>query len=233
MADSIRILVVEDELSLREGIKLNLELEDYEVICAETGIEALNIFDNQRFNVLILDVMLPEMDGFALCEQIRLKNATIPIMFLTAKNTQGDKLEGLKKGADDFMTKPFNLEEFLLRVKVLVKHSLKGSEKEKSLNVYNFGDNKIDFSTYEAIGVNGKFNLSHKEAMLLKLLIERRGQVVPRAEILSSVWGYDVYPSTRTIDNFISSFRKYFEQNPKKPNYFFSVRSVGYKFVGS
>ncbi|MCL4119511.1 UNVERIFIED_CONTAM: hypothetical protein GTU68_014415 [Idotea baltica] len=232
MAENIRILVVEDELSLREGIQLNLELEGYEVITAEDGVEALQIFEQQRFNVIILDVMLPEMNGFSVCEKIRLKDDTIPVMFLTAKNAITDKLEGLKKGADDFMTKPFNLDEFLLRVKVLVKHSLKTTNDGKQLLVYTFGENNVNFSTYEAKGVTGKFNLSHKEAMLLKLLIERKGQVVPREEILSSVWGYDIYPSTRTIDNFISAFRKYFEENPKQPNYFFSVRSVGYKFVG-
>ena len=232
MEENIRILVVEDELSLREGIQLNLELEGYEVITAENGVEGLQYFEKQRFNVVILDVMLPEMDGFAICEKIRLKNDTIPVMFLTAKNAITDKLEGLKKGADDFMTKPFNLEEFLLRVKVLVKRSMNLNNEGKQLLVYSFGNNKVNFSTYEANGVSGKFNLSHKEAMLLKLLIERKGKVVPREEILSSVWGYDIYPSTRTIDNFISAFRKYFEDNPKQPNYFFSVRSVGYKFVG-
>ncbi len=227
----IRILLVEDENTLREAIKLNLELEDYEVVAVETGLKGIETFDNQRFNVVILDVMLPEMDGFSVCEQIRLKNTTIPIMFLTAKNTQNDKLEGLKRGADDFMTKPFNLEEFLLRVKVLIKHSLKGSEQEEQLTIFEFGNNKVNFSTYEAKGVKKPFNLSYKEAMLLKLLIEKKGQVVSREEILSSVWGYDVYPSTRTIDNFISSFRKYFEINPKQPKHFLSVRSVGYKFI--
>lgn len=232
MSENIRILLVEDETSLREGIQLNLEMEDYEVVSAETGVEALQLFDSQRFNIVVLDIMLPEMDGYAVCEQIRLKNSSIPILFLTAKNAISDKLEGLKKGADDFMTKPFNVEEFLLRIKVLIKHSLKGSEQEKQLTIFEFGKNKIDFATYEAQGIHKTINLSFKEAKLLKLLIERRGEVVSREEILSSVWGYDVYPSTRTIDNFISSFRKYFEEAPKQPKHFLSVRSVGYKFVG-
>ncbi len=226
----MRILLVEDEESIRDVVKLNLELEDYEVVATANGKDALKAFHEQHFDLLILDVMLPEIDGFQICEQVRLTNMDVPIIFLTAKDTPMDRITGLKKGADDYLTKPFVLEELLLRVNNLIKRTSKAPE--NTPEVYTFGGNKINFATYEAEGNPGKFTLTKKEAMLLKLLIDRRNEVVSRQQILQSVWGYDVYPSTRTIDNFILSFRKYFEKDPKNPHYFLSVRGVGYKFVG-
>jgi two-component system alkaline phosphatase synthesis response regulator PhoP len=226
-----RILLVEDEKHLREVIKMNLELEDYEVVTAATGKTALKMFGEQAFHLIILDVMLPEIDGFTLCEQMRLRNDSIPILFLTAKDTGKDKILGLKKGADDYMTKPFNLEEFLLRVKALVRRSYRAADDSPAAGIYRFGSNEINFATYEAKGARGSFNLTKKEVALLKLMIERRNEVVSRQEILQFVWGYDVFPSTRTIDNFILNFRKNFEQDPRHPVYFHSVRGVGYKFT--
>ena len=173
--------------------------------------------------------MLPEVDGFQLCEQIRLENLEVPIMFLTAKDTTLDRVLGLKKGADDYLTKPFNLEELLLRVRNLIRRTTK--DPVQSAETVEFGTNKINFITFEATGQKGDFNLTKKEAMLLKLLIDRKNEVVSRQQILQAVWGYDVYPSTRTIDNFLLSFRKSFEKDPKRPTFFLSVRGVGYKFV--
>ena len=228
----IRILLVEDEEHLQEAIKLNLELEGYKVVAAGTGTEAVKIFKAERFNLVVLDVMLPEMDGFAVCEAIRLHNGTVPILFLSAKNASEDKILGLKRGADDYMTKPFNLEEFLLRVNVLVKRSLSQEEKKEMSDIYRFDGNEVNFKTYEISGKgNEKIRLTKKEIALLKLLIERRNEVVSREQILETVWGYDIYPSTRTVDNFILAFRKYFDKDPKEPRYFHSVRGVGYKFV--
>jgi two-component system alkaline phosphatase synthesis response regulator PhoP len=226
----MRILLVEDEENIRDVVKLNLEMEDYEVVATDNGKDALKHFHEQHFDLIILDVMLPEIDGFQICEQIRLTNMDVPIIFLTAKDTPMDRIHGLKKGADDYLTKPFVLEELLLRVSNLIKRTSKAPG--NTPEVYQFGDNKINFATYEAEGNPGKFALTKKEAMLLKLLIDRRNEVVSRQQILQSVWGYDVYPSTRTIDNFILSFRKYFEKDPKNPKYFLSVRGVGYKFIG-
>ncbi len=231
MQNQQRILLVEDEKHLQEVIKLNLELENYEVVAADKGKLALKKFNEQAFDLIILDVMLPEIDGFTLCEQMRLKNDSIPILFLTAKDTGKDKIIGLKKGADDYMTKPFNLEEFLLRVKVLAKRSLQNKVDTTDLQTFEFGGNHLNFTTYEATGQSGAFNLTKKDVALLKLLIERKNEVVSRQEILQFVWGYDVFPSTRTIDNFILNFRKQFERDPKKPVYFQSIRGVGYKFV--
>lgn len=226
-----RILVVEDEDHIRENLKLNLELEGYEVVAVADGMKAIKRFREQRFNLVILDVMLPEMDGYDVCEQIRLEDMDTPILFLTAKDASQDKIKGLKTGGDDYMTKPFNLEELILRVKILIKRNAKQTGADDSLNEYHFGGNSINFITYEAHGVKGLLKLTNKELKLLKLLIDRKNEVVSRQHILQTVWGYDVYPSTRTIDNFILAFRKYFEQDPKNPVYFHSIRGVGYKFT--
>lgn len=225
----MRILLVEDEENIRDLVKLNLELEDYEVVATDNGREALKFFGEQHFDLLILDVMLPEINGYQICEQVRLTNMDVPIIFLTAKDAVSDRVTGLRKGADDYLTKPFNLEELLLRVQNLIKRTSKSPENRPE--VYTFGNNKVNFVTFEAEGNPGTFMLTKKEAMLLKLLIDRSNEVVSRQQILQSVWGYDVYPSTRTIDNFILSFRKYFEVDPRAPEYFLSVRGVGYKFV--
>lgn len=228
-----RILLVEDEEHLAEAIKMNLELEGYEVVTADNGLKALKCFNEQRFNMIILDIMLPDLDGLQVCEKIRLENMDIPILFLTAKDTTTEKIEGLKKGADDYMTKPFNLEEFLLRVSILLKHSYKGTESDQEIKSYSFGENEVNFVTYEAQCQKGNINLTKKEAKLLKLLIDRTGEVVSREQILQFVWGYDVFPSTRTIDNFILAFRKYFEEDPRNPRHFHSVRGIGYKFIAA
>lgn len=225
----MRILLVEDEENIRSLVKMNLEMEDYEVVAVDNGKKAIKLIDQQHFDLLILDIMLPEVDGLQIAEHVRLTNFDVPIIFLTAKDTPQERVEGLKRGADDYITKPFNLEELLLRVKNLLKRSQK--EEEKGVETYEFGGNKINFKTYEVKTPEKEFELTKKEAMLLKLLIDREGEVVSRQQILQSVWGYDVYPSTRTIDNFILSFRKYFEKDSKNPKYFHSVRGVGYKFV--
>lgn len=223
--------MVEDEESLQDAIKMNLQMENYHVVIASDGISALKEFRSSRFDLIILDVMLPEIDGFAVCRTIRLENNKVPILMLTAKDTTADKVEGLRLGADDYLTKPFNLDEFLLRVKNLLKRRTVFSGNSFS-EVFSFGKCEINFLTFEIKDVNGeRKELSKKEIMLLKLLIDRKNQVVSRREILEAVWGYDVYPSTRTIDNFILNFRKYFEENQKEPRHFHSVRGVGYKFI--
>jgi two-component system alkaline phosphatase synthesis response regulator PhoP len=226
----MRILLAEDEENIREAVSLNLELEGYEAVSAKNGKEALRLFQEQHFDLVILDVMLPEIDGFQVCAQIRLSDLETPIIFLTAKDTAADRIAGLKRGADDYLTKPFMLEELLLRVQKLLRRS--GKTLEKTPELYIFGNNRINFVTFEAEGTLGKFILTKKEAMLLKLLIDREGEVVSRQQILQSVWGYDVFPSTRTIDNFILKFRRNFEEDSRNPVHFHAIRGVGYKFVG-
>ncbi len=226
------ILLVEDEENLQEALKLNLELEGYEVTSSYDGADALKVVQQEHFDLIILDVMLPEMDGITVCETIRLTNTDIPILILSARNSSADRVLGLKKGADDYLTKPFNLEELLLRVDKLIKKSEQLSIKQPLPAVYEFGKNKIDFKVQECYTKSGeKILLTKKEIMLLKLLIENKSEVVTREKILQAVWGYNVYPTTRTIDNFILNFRKYFETDSRNPQFFHSVRGVGYKFT--
>ncbi len=228
----ISILLVEDEENLHEALKLNLELEGYEVTSAFDGVAALDALKDEYFDLIILDVMLPEMDGISVAETIRISNNDVPILILSARNTSADRVLGLKKGADDYLTKPFNLEELLLRVHKLINKSKQLQERSTVGNSYTFGDNIIDFKAQEASTKSyGKIQLSKKETMLLKLLIENKNEVVPREKILQAVWGYNVYPTTRTIDNFILNFRKYFEEDSRNPRFFHSVRGVGYKYT--
>jgi len=225
------ILLVEDEENLHEALKLNLELEGYSVTSAYDGASALQSLHAEYFDLLILDVMLPEIDGINVTETVRLNNNDVPILILSARNSSADRVLGLKKGADDYLAKPFNLEELLLRIKKLIEKNKKLQDKESIGNNYIFGNNNIDFKAQEATKGNGeKIQLSKKETMLLKLLIENKNDVVPREKILQAVWGYNVYPTTRTIDNFILNFRKYFEEDSRNPKFFHSVRGVGYKY---
>ena len=226
------ILLVEDEENLHEALRLNLELEGFDVTSAFDGAAALKALQAEYFDLIILDVMLPEMDGINVTETVRLSNNEVPILILSARNSSADRVLGLKKGADDYLTKPFNLEELLLRVHKLINKNKKLQDKSSIGNTYSFGNNIIDFKAQEANTKNGqKIQLSKKETMLLKLLIENKNEVVPREKILQAVWGYNVYPTTRTIDNFILNFRKYFEDDSRNPRYFHSVRGVGYKYA--
>jgi two-component system alkaline phosphatase synthesis response regulator PhoP len=225
-----KILLVEDEESLLDIIKLNLELEGYEVISVSNGKVALNEIRSNRFDLVILDVMLPEMDGFSICQAVRLENNPVPILFLTAKNSSEDRVFGLKIGGDDYLSKPFNLEELLLRVQLLLKRNSGAATKQD--DVLKFGNCEVNFITYQVIGYDGKkHQITKREILLLKLLAERKNEVVAREEILEKIWGEDVSTTTRTIDNYIVAFRKYFEENPKEPKYFHSIRGVGYRFT--
>ncbi len=228
-----RILLVEDETHLQHAIKLNLELEGHYVYVSGTGTDAIKTFREQKFDLVILDIMLPEMDGLMVCENIRMYDSNIPVLFLSAKNTANDRINGLKKGADDYLTKPFELEELILRVNKLLERSqqIKNTSENKIPRVFTFGNNWINFENHEAKGIHGNFELTKKELMLMRLLIENRNQVVSREHILKVVWDYTVIPNTRTIDNFILALRKYFEEDPKLPVYIQSARGIGYKFV--
>ena len=226
------ILLVEDEVHMHHTIKLNFKLEGYQVSSAYDGVEALKFIESEYFDVIVLDVMMPELDGISVVEHIRLNNIETPVLILSAKNSSVDRILGLKKGADDYLTKPFNLEELLLRVEKLIEKNKRLQSTSQQLENYSFNHNSIDFKALTAKNfLNNHISLSKKEAMLLKLLIDNKGEVVNREKILQMVWGYNVYPTTRTIDNFILSFRKYFEQDPKNPKHFLSVRGIGYKFI--
>jgi two-component system, OmpR family, alkaline phosphatase synthesis response regulator PhoP len=226
------ILIVEDEENLKEALKLNLELEGYEVSCASNGLEALKRLENEFFDLVIMDIMLPEIDGITVTETLRLQNNEVPVLIVSAKSSSADRVLGLKKGADDYLIKPFNLEELFLRVQKLIDKNKRMSTGSSISDIYDFGGNHIDFKAQQARNFKGVLiELSKKEVMLLKLLIENKNEVVSREKILQSVWGYQVFPTTRTIDNFILSFRKYFEKDSRNPLYFHSARGVGYKYT--
>lgn len=232
MQTKASILLVEDEEHLHHALKLNLELEHYTVTSAFDGAEALKAIEAEHFDLIIMDVMLPEIDGISVTESIRVHNLEVPILMLSAKSTSADKILGLKKGADDYITKPFNLEELLIRVEKLISRNKKNNDKDSIQQEFIFGKNKIDFKAQVAVNFqNQQISLSKKEILLLKLLIENKNEVVTREKILQIVWGYNVYPTTRTIDNFILNFRKYFEKDSRSPQFFHSVRGVGYKFT--
>lgn len=227
-----KILLVEDETSLAHNLKLNLELEGFAVNAVGDGSSAIRAFGEERYDMVILDIMIPNIDGITVCENIRLKDSKTPILFLSAKNTVEDRVLGLKKGGDDYLVKPFDLQELILRVdKLISRNKAVNGEVKPGISEYSFGGNYVNFISYDAKGVSGEFKLTKKEALLLKLLIENKDEVVSREKIFQTVWGYSVYPSTRTIDNFVLAFRKYFEDDQKNPRFFHSLRGVGYKFT--
>ena len=224
-----RILIVDDEAHLAEGIRENLEAEGYETDVAHDGRAGLERIRGKHFDLIVLDVMMPNMDGIELCAQIRSEGRQTPVLFLTVKGGVEDRVRGFEAGGDDYLAKPFHLRELLLRVAAILRRT---SWYLGSGGTLQFGGNTIDFKTYEARAWDGSEHaLTHKEAMILKALSERSGQIVTREEILDQVWGYEVFPSTRTIDNFIVRLRKRFERDPESPAHFHTVRGVGYRFT--
>lgn len=224
-----QILIVEDENALADTLALNLKLENYSVIVARSGSEALKTFKNNfsELNLVLLDIMLPDINGFDLCNEFKSIKPEIPVIFLTAKNQSSDKIAGLKLGADDYITKPFDLEELLLRVNNLIKRTQKNK-----VSVFKFEACEINFQTFEITDSSGATHtLSKREIGLLELLTSNINKVISRDEIIEKLWDVNENASSRTIDNYILNFRKYFETNPKEPRHFHSIRGVGYKFT--
>ena len=233
-----RILVVEDEAHLAEGLDLNLSLKGYDVRVAADGVSALKQWKEWQPDLIVLDIMLPELDGLSVLRNIRQEDERLPVLILSARGDSEDKIKGFSYGVDDYLAKPFNLEEFLLRVERLLTRG-GWSQEDSDVNgnglsslpqIYTFGSNRIDFETLTAHGPLGRINLTDQEARLLKIFIAHRGKPLSRSKLLETGWGYEKGTTTRTVDNFIVRFRKYFEDNPKKPIYFKSLRSVGYIF---
>ena len=226
-----RICVIEDELSLSELIKMNLELEGYFVEVITHGTEAfLRAFEMTKFDLVVLDVMLPEVSGLTICKEIR-KYSRVPVLFLSAKGTTQDRIVGLKLGANDYLPKPFDLEELLLKVQILVTGV--EEEMEVPLSIMTIGNFQVDFSTFEVMNLQTKsiHTLTKREIELLDFFNKKVGLVVSREEILDALWGNDQFPTSRTIDNYILGFRKLFENDPKNPQFFHRIRGVGYKFM--
>lgn len=223
------IYIVEDESAILNTLKLNLELENFKVLTADTGKKALDLFkeNHRQIHLVLLDVMLPDLNGFELFEQFKILNPQMPIIFLTAKNQSIDKITGLKLGADDYLTKPFDLEELLLRIRNVLKRYPASNS-----SIFEFNSCSINFETYEISDINQqKHALSKREIGLLQLLTSNVNKVISRDEIIDKLWTIDENPSSRTIDNYILNFRKHFESNPKEPKHFQSIRGVGYKFT--
>ena len=223
------ILIVEDEKHPAEGIRENLQAEGYKTTVAHDGVEAFERAMAEHFDLILLDVMMPRMDGLKTCEELRRNSIQTPVLFLTVKSDPEDRIRGLEAGGDDYLAKPFHLKELLLRVAAILKRTDWYNHTKMNLN---FGGNEVDFKTYHANAWDGTEHfLTHKEAMILKVLTNQVGMIVPREDILDKVWGYEVFPSTRTIDNFIVRLRKRFERNAELPEHFHTVRGVGYRFT--
>jgi len=225
------ILIVDDEEHLADALAHNLQFEGFSTTIAYDGEEGLQLARRVQFDLVILDIMMPKLDGLEVCKRLRATGSRVPILFLTAKSADADRLLGLKVGADDYVAKPFLLEELILRIHGIFRRQEWYSSAPEEQEVFRFGDNEVNFLTYEATTGDRSIQLTEKECMLIKLLVERRNQVVSREEILERVWGYRFTTSSRTIDNFIVRLRRYFEKDPKNPQYIFSVRGVGYRFT--
>jgi two-component system alkaline phosphatase synthesis response regulator PhoP len=226
-----KILVVDDEEHLAAGIRENLAAEGYSTEVAHDGEQGLTMALEGRFDLILLDVMMPKLDGLQVCEEIRAGGLQTPVLFMTVKGDPADRIRGLEAGGDDYLSKPFHLKELLLRVAAILRRSEWYNQSKVTLQ---FGGNIVDFRTYQATAWDGREHaLTHKEAMIMKLLAEQLGSIVPREDILDKVWGYEVFPSTRTIDNFIVRLRRRFERNPEAPSHFHTVRGVGYRFTNN
>ena len=224
------ILVVDDEAHLAAGIRENLEAEGYAAQTAHDGAEGLRMALAEPFDLIVLDVTMPVLDGFAVCAELRRQGRRTPVLFLTVKNEPADRVRGLEEGGDDYLAKPFHLRELLLRIAAILRRS--AGDAQDASDKLTFGSNEVDFRSYQATAWDGASHaLTHKEAMILKALAEQPGAVVGREEILDKVWRFEVYPSTRTIDNFIVRLRKRFERDANAPRHFHTVRGVGYRFT--
>jgi DNA-binding response OmpR family regulator len=225
-----RILLVEDEETLAIGLEYNLTEEGFSVKWAKNGREAIEFYNSEKFDLVMLDIMLPYINGFEIAERIRSTDPQLPILMLTAKTEKEDRIKGLEKGVDDYVTKPFHLDELLLRVKGMLKRKGWYKSASEKQPVYKFGNNEINFENLHALCANKEIRLTQLEAMMLKYFVEKEGKIVSRKELLENIWHLNPDIETRTIDIFIARLRKYFEPDPSNPVYFKSVRGAGYTF---
>lgn len=225
-----KILIIEDEQDLIKGLKLNLSDEGYVVDWAVNGVDGLRKAIEETPDLIILDIMLPEMDGLEVCRNLRQKNINTPIIMLTAKGGEIDKVVGLELGADDYMTKPFSIRELLARIKARLRHSEK--EAKPLPETYSIGETDIDFIRFKIIRKGKEYDLTSLETDILKYFVIHRGEVVSRDDLLNKIWGYEKYPTTRTIDNHILKLRKKIEDDPSHPRHIISVYGGGYRFTG-
>ncbi len=225
---SKRILIVEDDAHLAEGLKINLELDGYEPVLADRAEDGLRYWERGGVDLILLDIMMPGMDGFEMCRRIREAGDRVPVLFLSAKGSDDDRVRGLEEGGDDYITKPFVLRELVARIKGIFRREDWMHEKP-TRNLLEWPGVKIDLDAREAETSDGKQRLKEKEAMILRLLAERDGEAVDRDTIIDRIWGYDAYPSTRTVDNFILALRKMLETDPAKPKHILTAHGKGYR----
>jgi len=225
------ILLVEDEKHIAQGIIFNLELEGFLITHAETGATAMDAFSRQSFDLVVLDLMLPDSHGFDLCREMRKTHPQLPILMLTALGEDQDRVSGLKEGADDYLTKPFSLDEFLLRIRGMLRRSAWYQPSQIKTEDYQFGSNLIDLNNLAAETTKGKIRITELEGRMLAIFFSNEGETLTRATLLKSVWGMAEDTETRTLDNFIVRIRKYFEEDPANPKHFLTVRGRGYRFV--
>lgn len=226
-----KILIVEDEPSMRLGLKDNLEFEGYDVEIATNGEEGLKKILENDYNLVLLDVMLPQMSGFDVCKTARKKEITTPIILLTAKGEEIDKVLGLELGADDYVTKPFSLRELLARIKAVLRRGENFSGGDLKDKLISLGNLQINFASYSAFEGKESVQMSHKEFDVLYYLWKRRNHTVSRDELLTEIWGYEENPTTRTVDNFILKLRQKLEKDPNHPQIILTVHGIGYKLV--
>ncbi|NOQ52153.1 MAG: response regulator [Desulfuromonadaceae bacterium] len=230
MPERAPILLVEDEPHIAQGLIYNLQEEGYQVTHVESGEAALKHLDEQNCALMILDLMLPGIDGLEVCRRLRKRGNQLPILMLTARSEEQDRVAGLSEGADDYLAKPFNLKEFLLRVAGLLRRTNWQQVLAQS-NIVQFGGNRIDLSNHQAETTEGVLQLTDLEIKMLRQFFAKEGKLITRGELLKSVWGMAPDTETRTLDNFIVRLRKYFEQDPAKPRHFLTVRGRGYRFI--
>ncbi|MCG8702040.1 MAG: response regulator transcription factor, partial [Bacteroidales bacterium] len=225
-----RILVVEDEEHMLMGLRDNLKFEGYDVDIASDGEEGLSKIQKRTFDLIILDVMLPKISGFDICKKIRHQNIETPIIFLTAKSEEIDKVIGLESGGDDYMTKPFSLRELLARVKAVLRRTQNTSTKEDNSEI-SIGRLVVDFEKYTALVDGVETKMSAKEYEILHFLWKRKNGTVSRETLLDNIWGFDYQPTNRTIDNFILKLRQKIEDNPNQPSIILTLHGIGYKLI--
>lgn len=226
-----RLLVVEDEAHLAEVVSDNLVVEGYDVDVVDHGGRALELMRERRHDLVLLDVMLPGVDGFTICETVRAEGVRTPVLFLTAKGSTDDRVTGLQAGGDDYLAKPFDLQELILRVAAILRRTEWYERSTAAGETLTLGDATVDFQAFTVTRGDRTQQLSEKETMILRCLAERAGDVVSRAEILDTVWGYDAFPTSRTVDNFIVRLRRLVEPDARSPRYIHTVRGAGYRLT--
>lgn len=223
-----RIIIIEDDRAILRGLKDNLEYESYEVLTAADGDQGYRLIKEQSPDLIVLDLMIPRMDGYELCRKVRSEGITIPILMLTARSEEMDRVHGLDIGADDYVSKPFSLPELLARIRAILRRAQPQSTMPENLS---FDDVIVDFTCFEARKGKQVLKLSRKEFGVLRLMASRPGQVISRNEMLDEVWGHESFPTTRTVDNHIALLRSKLEDNPANPRHLITVHGVGYKLV--